>query len=85
MGGEKVIMIKTGRQRMQKKGRDEDPARCANCGEKGVYWVTFEDMYSKLTVTLCNTCAEKKYEELLLGSRFPWPGEKLIDRQGIKV
>ena len=85
MGGEKVIMIKTGVEKMKVapgKGADRF---CASCRRLARNRVTFEDSYGKLTVTLCNTCAEKKYEELLLGSRFPWPGEKLIDRQGIKV
>jgi len=72
-------MKKTGRRRIQKKGRNGNPARCANCGEEGVYRVTFEDMYSKLTVTLCEDCEKLKYGQLKLQSRFDWPGNAALD------
>jgi hypothetical protein len=67
-------MKKTGRQRIQKKGRNGNPAKCSNCGCPGVYRVTFEDMYSKLTVTLCEECEALEYGQLKLQSTFKWPG-----------
>ena len=67
-------MKKTGRQRIQKKGKNGNPAKCANCGGEGSYRVTYEDMYSKLTVTLCEECEKLKYGQLKLQSRFEWPG-----------
>ena len=67
-------MEKTGRQRMRKKGRNEDPARCANCGGKGQYRVTYEDRFGKLTVLLCEECEKLRYGQLRLQSRFDWRG-----------
>ena len=67
-------MEKTGIQRILKKGRNGTPARCANCGGEGVYRVTYEDMYSKLEVTLCEECEKLKYGQLKLQSAFDWPG-----------
>lgn len=66
-------MEKTGRQRIQKNRNGGKPARCANCGKEGVYRVRFEDMYGKLTVTLCEECAGAKYGQLKLQSRVEWP------------
>ena len=66
-------MEKTGRQRIQKKGRNGNPARCTNCGEEGAFKVTYEDMYSKLTVTLCEECEKLKYRQLKLQSQINWP------------
>ena len=67
-------MEKTGRQRLRKNFNHGSPAVCANCGEEGIYRVTFEDMYSKLTVTLCEECEKLKYGQLKLQSTFDWPG-----------
>jgi RNase P subunit RPR2 len=53
---------------------------CASCRRLARNRVTFEDSYGKLVVTLCNVCADKGYEELLLGDRFPRPRTNLIDR-----
>lgn len=52
---------------------------CASCRRLARNRVTFEDSCGQLVVTLCNICADKGYEELLLGDRFPWPGETMID------
>ena len=67
-------MEKKGRQRIPDYKRAQKPAVCANCGEEGIYRVTFEDMYSKLTVTLCEECEKLKYGQLKLQSTFEWPG-----------
>jgi excinuclease UvrABC ATPase subunit len=67
-------MEKTGRQRIQKNRNVGKPVRCANCGKEGVYRVTYEDMYSKLEVTLCEECEKLKYGQLKLQSTFQWPG-----------
>ncbi len=67
-------MKKTGYRRIRKDRNGGKPAKCMNCGGKGVYRVTFEDMYSKLTVTLCEECAKLGYGQLKLQSRFEWPG-----------
>ena len=66
-------MEKTGRRRIRKDRNRGLPAVCANCGEEGIYRVTFEDMYSKLTVTLCEECEKLKYGQLKLQSTFDWP------------
>jgi len=63
---------KTGRRRIQKKGRNGNPAKCTNCGREGVYRVRFEDMYGKVEVTLCECCDKLRYEQLKLQSRFDW-------------
>ena len=67
-------MKKTGRQRIQKNRNGGKPAVCMNCGGEGAYRVTYEDMYSKLTVTLCEECEKLGYGQLKLQSRFAWPG-----------
>jgi excinuclease UvrABC ATPase subunit len=68
-------MKKTGRQRIPIKGRNVYPARCANCGGEGVCRVTYEDMYCKLTVTLCEECEKVEYGQLKLQSQIEWPVE----------
>ena len=67
-------MEKKGRQRIPDYRRAQKPAVCANCGGEGVYRVTYEDMYSKLEVTLCEECEKLKYGQLKLQSTFDWPG-----------
>jgi hypothetical protein len=67
-------MKRTGRERIKRDRNRGKPAKCANCWEKGEYRVTFEDMYSKLTVTLCEECARLEYGQLRLQSTFSWPG-----------
>ena len=59
-------MEKTEKERIQVKEKNGNPAKCANCGGEGIYRVTFEDMYSKLTVTLCKECEKLKYGQLKL-------------------
>jgi excinuclease UvrABC ATPase subunit len=66
-------MQKTGRERIQKNRNGGKPARCANCGGEGVYRVTYEDMYSKLEVTLCEECEKLGYGQLKLQSQLDWP------------
>jgi RNase P subunit RPR2 len=67
-------MKKTGRRRIQKNRKRGKPAICTNCGGKGEYRVTFEDMYGKLTVPLCEECGKLEYGQLKLQSRFDWKG-----------
>lgn len=66
-------MEKTGRQRIQKSRNRGKPAKCKNCGGEGVYKVTFEDMYGKLIVTLCEGCERLRYEQLKVQTVFQWP------------
>lgn len=66
-------MIKIGYTRINKKRNFGKPAKCANCGGKGSFRVTFKDIWGKLIVTLCKECANKNYEELNLQSRLDWP------------
>jgi len=66
-------MNRTGRRKIQRDRNGGKPAKCASCGEKGEYRVTFEDNWGKLIVTLCEKCATKQYEELELQSRLDWP------------
>ena len=67
-------MEKTGRQRLRKNFNHGSPAVCANCGEEGVYRVTYEDRFGKLTVLLCEECEKLRYGQLRLQSRFDWRG-----------
>jgi excinuclease UvrABC ATPase subunit len=67
-------MIKTGRRKIQKNRNVGKPAKCANCGGEGSYMVTYEDMYSKFTVTLCEECDKLQYEQLKLQATLPWTG-----------
>jgi len=57
---------------------------CASCRRLARNRVTFENGCEKLNVRLCNTCAGKEYDDLLLQNRFPWPGVKMFDRLGKK-
>ena len=70
-------MEKTGRQRIPKACYGGKPARCMNCGAEGEYRVTYEDLWGKLTVTLCTECEQLNYEKLKLQSRLDWPIEAL--------
>jgi len=63
-------MEKTGWHRLPTKCKIKEMVKCMNCGRKGVYRVTFEDMYGKLTVTLCEDCSKLRYGQLKLQSRF---------------
>jgi len=65
-------MEKTGYRRIDKNRNGGKPVRCSNCGGDGFARVTFEDMYGKLEVTLCEECAKLKYGQLKLQSRFDW-------------
>lgn len=67
-------MKRTGRQRIKRERNGGKPVKCANCGEKGEYKVTFEDMYGKLIVTLCEECWKLEYGQLKLQARFEWKG-----------
>lgn len=75
-------MEKTGRRRIQKNRNGGKPAKCANCGGEGVYKVTFEDMYGKLIVTLCEECEKLRYGQLNLQSRLDWPIAAGAKKQG---
>lgn len=66
-------MERTGKMRIQKKRDGGKPAVCANCGADGSLRVTFEDSFSKMTITLCEACSSKQYGELKLQSRLDWP------------
>jgi RNase P subunit RPR2 len=54
-------MEKTGRQRIPDYKRARLSIKCQNCGKEAAYKVTYEDMYSKLTVTLCEECEKLGY------------------------
>lgn len=66
-------MEKIGYQVIHKSRNGEKPAKCVNCGGKGVFRVTFEDTWGKLIVTLCDECRRKEYKDLKLQSRLDWP------------
>ena len=59
-------MVKTGIERIKVlpgKGADRF---CFSCRRLARNRVTFEDNYGKVIVNLCNTCAEKEWDNLLL-------------------
>jgi excinuclease UvrABC ATPase subunit len=66
-------MEKTGRQRVKTERCDKRKRKCANCGGRGVYKVIYEDMYSKLVVTLCEECEKLGYGQLKLQTQLDWP------------
>jgi len=66
-------MEKTGITRINKNRNGGKPAKCANCGGKGEYRVTFEDTWCKLIVILCEDCSRRQYEGLQLQSTLNWP------------
>jgi len=66
-------MIKTGYRRLRGDLLWNKRPKCQSCGGKASKVVTFEDNFSKLKVRLCDDCAEKSYENLLLQGRFSWP------------
>ena len=66
-------MEKTGRQKVSVLRMDKKPRRCVNCGGNGEYKVTFEDIWGKLIVTLCEECSMKRYEDLKLQTSLNWP------------
>lgn len=67
-------MQRTGRERIRRDRNGGKPRKCVSCGGKGVFRVTFEDVWGKLIITLCEECATKNYAELKLQSRLDWPG-----------
>ena len=67
-------MEKVGRQRVKVERMNLKPRKCANCGGGGEFRVTFIDRWCKLTITLCDACSRKKYEELNLQTSLNWPG-----------
>ena len=69
-------MQKIGRQRIEKNRNDSRPALCAHCQEPAVFRVSFADTWAKITVSLCEACAQKPYESLNLQSRIAWPEKK---------
>jgi excinuclease UvrABC ATPase subunit len=50
------------------------PVKCVNCGGEGVMRVTFNDPWCKLTITLCDKCSKKRYEDLDLQRNLKFPG-----------
>jgi excinuclease UvrABC ATPase subunit len=66
-------MRKTGRQRIRTEKCSQRMTKCANCGGEGVYKVTYEDMYGKLVVPLCEECDKLGYEQLKLQTQLDWP------------
>jgi len=66
-------MEKTGRQRVKVDRMNKKPRKCANCGGRGEYKVTFKDTWGKLIVTLCEDCSRRQYEDLQLQSTLNWP------------
>ena len=66
-------MKKTGKRRIKDNWNGKMTAKCASCGKRGVFKVTFSDYWGKLVVTLCEDCSDKPYESLRLQSRLNWP------------
>jgi hypothetical protein len=54
---------------------------CNSCRRLARNRVTFKDNYKKVILRLCNTCAKKEYEELLLGCILGQPKTRNIDRK----
>ena len=69
-------MKTTGRVRIRESRNRAKSWKCQNCGGEGVYRVTYADMYSKLTVTLCEECEKLEYGQLKLQSYFDWSGPR---------
>ncbi len=67
-------MEKTGYTLVNKKRTGERPPKCVNCGKEGNLRVTFMDPWCKLTITLCDACSRKRYEDLSLQRQIKWPG-----------
>ena len=66
-------MKKIGYTVIRKNSYGGPPARCASCGGKAGFRVTFKDSWSKLVVTLCGECMQKEYEDLKLQNSLDWP------------
>jgi len=63
-------VVKTGIERIKVlpgKGVDRF---CFSCRRLARNRVTFEDNYGKVIVNLCNTCAEKEWDNLLLQDTY---------------
>ena len=67
-------MEKVGRQRVKVERMNLKPRKCANCYREGEFRVTFIDPWCKLTITLCDACSQKSYEELNLQRSLNWQG-----------
>ena len=67
-------MEKIGWTPINKKRTGEKPPKCINCGGEGKLKVTFKDPWCKLTITLCDACSRKRYEDLRLQRQIKWPG-----------
>ncbi len=70
----KKTMEKIGYTVINENRKGGKPAKCANCGGKGGFRVTFKDPWCKLTMTLCDVCSCKSYEELNLQTSLNCPG-----------
>jgi len=67
-------MQKTGSVRIQKNRNGGKPRVCVNCGRIGTRRVTYEDVWGKLIVVLCDECSRREYEDLKLQSTLDFPG-----------
>jgi len=66
-------MKKTGYAEINYKKENIGRVTCQSCKAIATKRVTFEDLYGKLVVSLCEECADKNYFELILQGRFSWP------------
>lgn len=66
-------MKRTGYKLINKNRKSGKRAKCTSCGGEGIYEVTFMDMYSKLTVILCDDCRKLEYVELKLQTFLNFP------------
>jgi len=66
-------MKKTGWKKINYSQGKQKLFTCQSCKAIATKRVTFEDLYGKLIISLCDECAEKDYVELLTQGRFSWP------------
>ncbi len=65
-------MLKTRWRKIDTSAESKKSLICVSCGSVATKTVTFEDMFGKLIVILCEKCSQKKYNELLIQGRFSW-------------
>ena len=75
-----MIVQKTGWRKIDYSQGGQKLITCQSCLAIATKRVTFEDLYGKLVVSLCDECAEKEYAELLTQGRFSWPvtGDEVV-------
>lgn len=63
-------MKKIGYRRIKKETEPRKIGNCNACESKATKRVTFEDKWGNLRFSLCDTCAEKEYDDLPFQSRL---------------